>query len=140
MADVLQVNVVAADRVVWSGEASQVIARTSEGDTGILPNHSPLLAVLVPSGVEVFSTGGEREVVAVDGGFISVQHNRVSILSEYASRGEEISLDAAEKELAEANRQLDAGDDSEETRKHYQRAAAQVKAAQKRQGNSGLGH
>lgn len=139
MADTLQVKVVAADREVWTGEADQVIARTTEGDTGILPNHSPMLAVLVPSAVEVFTSHGEREIVAVDGGFISVDHNRVSILSEYAKLAEEISVDKAEKELAEANRMLDEGDESEETRRHFLRASGQLKAAQKRQGSNTLG-
>lgn len=133
MADPLHVEVVSAEEVVWSGEADQVIARTTEGDVGILPRHQPMLALLVPAGVEVFSTEGSREVIAVDGGFISVDHNRVSILSEYASLGE-ISLDQAEKELAEATRMLEEGDQEEEARKHYLRASAQVKAAQKRSG------
>lgn len=133
MADPLHVEVVSADRVVWSGEADQVVTRTTEGDVGILPRHQPMLALLVPNAVEVFSTEGSREIIAVDGGFISVDHDRVSILSEFASVAE-VSLDRAERELAEANRKLDEGDQSEETRKHFLRASAQLKAAQKRSG------
>lgn len=135
MADPLHVEVVSADRVVWSGDADQIVARTTEGDIGILPRHSPMLGLLVPSGVEIFSTSGSREVIAVDGGFISVDHDRVSILTEYASLGE-ISLDEAERELADAIAKLDQGDQSDETRKHYLRASAQVKAAQKMAGRS----
>lgn len=137
MADPLHVEVVSADRVIWSGDADQIVARTTEGDIGILPRHSPMLGLLVPSGVEIFSTSGFREVIAVDGGFISVDHDRVSILTEYASLGE-ISLDQAERELAEATAKLDEGDQSDETRKHYLRASAQVKAAQKMAGQSAL--
>ncbi|HHV21892.1 MAG TPA: F0F1 ATP synthase subunit epsilon [Propionibacterium sp.] len=133
MADPLHVEVVSADRVVWSGEANQVVTRTTEGDVGILPRHQPMLALLVPNAVEIFSTEGTREVIAVDGGFISVDHNHVSILSEFASLAE-ISLEQAERELGEANAKLDEGDQSEETRKQFLRASAQVKAAQKRQG------
>lgn len=136
MADPLHVEVVSADRVVWSGEADQVVTRTTEGDVGILPRHQPMLALLVPNAVEIFSSSGTREVIAVDGGFISVDHDRVSILSEYAHLGE-ISLDRAERELADANRKLDEGDQSEETRKQFLRASAQVKAAQKMQGAQG---
>lgn len=132
----LQVVVVSADQVVWEGEADQIVARTSEGDIGILPNHSPVLAVLVPCGVEVFSTEGSREVVAVDGGFISVDHGRVSILSEYARMANEISLDEAERELADAEKRLDDGDQDDETRKRFLRASAQVRAARKHAGNS----
>lgn len=133
MADPLHVEVVSADRVVWSGEADQVVTRTTEGDVGILPRHQPMLALLVPNAVEIFSTDGPREIIAVDGGFVSVDHNRVAILSEFAS-AEEISLDSAERELAEANKKLDEGDQTEETRKHFLRASAQLKAAQKRHG------
>ena len=49
MADLLQIELVAADRVVWSGQASRVIARTVEGDLGVLSGHAPLLSLLVPA-------------------------------------------------------------------------------------------
>jgi len=133
MADPMQVEVVSADRVVWSGQSSNIIAKTVDGDIGILPGHSPVLAVLEPSGVVIFSEDGNREVVAVDGGFISVSQGRVSILSEYARMADEISVAAAEKELAEAQRVLDTGDYDDEDRKHFLRATAQVRAAQKAQ-------
>ena len=71
--DVLFVDVVAADRRVWEGEALSVIVRTMEGDIGILPNHEPVLAVLVPSAAEVLTADGKREVIAVDGGFSTVR-------------------------------------------------------------------
>ncbi|MGJ3509135.1 F0F1 ATP synthase subunit epsilon [Enemella sp. A6] len=127
----LHVEVVSAEKVVWSGESINIIARTVEGDIGILPGHSPLLAVLVPCGVEILNPDGRREIIAVDGGFISVAHGRVSILSQYARLGQEISLAEAERELAEATRHLENDQDDEETRRRYNRASAQVKAAQK---------
>jgi F-type H+-transporting ATPase subunit epsilon len=92
-----------------------------------------VLAILVPGAVEVFSEDNTREVVAVDGGFISVAHGRVSILSEYAMLAEEISLRDAEKELATAQSRLDAGEDDEDTRQHFALASAQVRAAHKLQ-------
>lgn len=133
MADPMQVEVVSADRVVWSGQATNIIAKTVEGDIGILPGHSPVLAVLVPGGIEILCPDNTREIVAVDGGFISVAQGRVSILSEYASVAGEVGLAEAEKELAAAQARLDAGEDDEETRKHFNRASAQLKAAQKAQ-------
>lgn len=137
MAEPMQVEVVSAAKVVWSGQADQIIARTSDGDLGILPGHSPVLAVLVPSGVEVFGSDGTREVVAVDGGFISVDHGHVSILSEYARMASEISVDQAEKELAHASKALEEGDpDDADARKEYSRAEAQLRAANKFQGTS----
>ena len=130
----MQVEVVSADRVIWSGESTNVIAKTTDGEMGILPGHSPVLAVLQPSAVVIFCEDGrKREVVAVDGGFVSVSQGRVSILSEYASLADELNVSEAERELAEAQQRLDSGDGSEEDRKHFQRATAQLRAAQKRQ-------
>ena len=68
----MQVEVVSADRVVWSGASPNIIAKTVEGEIGILPGHSPLLGVLEPSAVVIFTEDGGREIVAVEGGFISV--------------------------------------------------------------------
>jgi F-type H+-transporting ATPase subunit epsilon len=133
MAEPMQVEVVSADRMVWSGQSSNIIAKTVDGDIGILPGHSPLLAVLEPSAVVIFCVSGTREVIAVDGGFISVSQGRVSILSEYARMADEISVSAAEKELAEAQRVLDSGDFDDEDRKHFLRATAQLRAAEKAQ-------
>ena len=135
MAEPMQVEVVSADRVVWSGKSSNIIAKTVEGEIGILPGHEPVLGVLVPSAVVIFCDEGTptREIVAVDGGFISVSQGRVSILSEYARMADEVTVAEAEKELAEAQRILDTGDGSDEDRKHLLRATAQLRAAQKAQ-------
>ena len=84
--DQLQVELVAADRTVWSGQATRVIARTTEGDVGILAHHSPLLSVLVQGVVEIHAEDGDDLVVAIDGGFLSVAANRVSILTEQLER------------------------------------------------------
>jgi F-type H+-transporting ATPase subunit epsilon len=87
--------------------------------------------VLAPSGVEIVCPDGTREIIAVEGGFISVSRGRVSILSEYAKVGGEISLAEAEKDLAAATAAIDGGDDSEETHNRFLRATAQVRAAEK---------
>ncbi len=131
MADPFDVRVVSADAVVWSGEAENVIAKTVEGDIGILAGHEPVLSLLAPGGVEIIQPDGRREIVAVDGGFISVAQGRVSVISEYARMGEEITVDQAERALAEARNKLDAGEDDEDTRKAYRRAEAQLSAARK---------
>lgn len=128
----LHVEVVSADRVVWAGEATMVVARTVDGDVGIMARHSPMLAVMVPNGVEIVTTEGNREIVAVDGGFVSVAGGRVSILSEYATMVKEVSLPDAEKRLAEATKQLEDGDgDDDQARKEMREAQAQVMAALK---------
>lgn len=129
----LHVEVVSADRVVWSGESTNVVARTTEGDLGVLPGHSPLLAILVPSACEVVTESGEREVVAVDGGFISVADGRVSILSEFASVTTGLTVADAQRQVAEAERMLEDSDpdNDDEARKMLGRAQAQLKAAEK---------
>ena len=129
MAEPMQVEVVSAERVVWSGTSDNVIAMTVDGEIGILPGHSPVLSVLVPGVVVVFSEGN-RERIAVDGGFISVNQGRVSVLSEYAELAEEISTAEAEGELERARQALDTGDGTEDDRKRFRRATAQVRAAQ----------
>jgi F-type H+-transporting ATPase subunit epsilon len=132
---VLRVEVVAAEGIAWEGEALSVIARTTEGDIGVLPNHEPMLATLVPCAAEVLTADGNREVVVIEGGFISVADNRVSMLSQYARIAKEIDLKAAEHELAAAEKRLNAGEIDEETRHHFLRAQAQVKAARLTQGH-----
>mgnify|MGYP006348594267 FL=1 len=131
--DVLIVDVVAADRRVWEGKALSVILRTVDGDIGILPNHEPFLGVLVPGAAEILTTDGKREVVAVDGGFITVAANRVSVFGQYGRLAHEISIPEAEKELMAAEQKLNDGDNSEETRQHHDRATAQLAAAKKAQ-------
>ncbi len=97
--DVLQIELVAADRVVWSGQAAQIIARTVDGDVGVLPNHAPMLSLLVAGVVEITSPEGHVVFAAVEEGFLSVADNRVSILSEDAYLADEIDRSAARAEL-----------------------------------------
>lgn len=127
----LHVEVVSAARTVWSGESSHIIAKTVDGDMGILPGHAPVLAVLAPSAVEVQTESGDREVIAVGTGFISVADGRVSILSEYAQLANEITLADAQRDLDKATSELDADADDQDARARYEHALAQVRAAHK---------
>ncbi|MGL5865329.1 MAG: F0F1 ATP synthase subunit epsilon [Dermatophilaceae bacterium] len=77
----LQVELVAADRKVWEGAASQVSARSVDGELGILPGHQPVLCVLVKGEVRVAADGSWRSAT-VDGGFLSVDHDRVTIVAD----------------------------------------------------------
>lgn len=76
----LKVEVVATDRTIWSGEASAVTAPASEGSIGILPGHQPVLAVLRPGKVEVTPASGKKVDLEVSGGFVSVDHDTVTIV------------------------------------------------------------
>ena len=75
----LQVELVAVERKIWSGEATMVIARTTEGELGVLPGHAPLLGQLAEGGVVTIRTeSGEDVIVAAHGGFLSVTERGVS--------------------------------------------------------------
>jgi F-type H+-transporting ATPase subunit epsilon len=107
----LQVELVAVERMIWSGEASMVIARTTEGELGVLPGHAPLLGELAPGGVvRIRTTGGEDLVVAAHGGFLSVTQRGVSILAETAEISSEIDVERAREALRRAEQD---GDDPE---------------------------
>jgi F-type H+-transporting ATPase subunit epsilon len=128
MADALHVELVAADRTVWSGEATMVIARTVDGDIGVLRNHAPLLSLLTDANTEIYTEDGGVVIAVVDGGFISVANNRVSILSERAILAEDVKLDQAKAELDEAQRLL-GEDDSAERR--IRRAESRIRAVER---------
>jgi F-type H+-transporting ATPase subunit epsilon len=81
----LEVEIVAADHFVWSGAASLVKARTADGEIGILPGHAPVLAILAPGELGIQPVNGDRINVTVDGGFFSVDSNRVVIVADNAT-------------------------------------------------------
>ena len=89
----LNVQLVAADRAIWSGTARIVIARTLDGDLGVLPGHALLLAELADGVVTIRTSEGPSVVAAVHGGFISVTEDSVSLLAESAELAEEIDVD-----------------------------------------------
>ena len=124
----LQVELVAADRLVWSGEAKMVIARTTEGDVGILPNHAPMLSVVIEGVVDIQTDEGETWVAAVDAGFLSVANNRVSVLAERAEMSHEIDLEKARHDLERAQA---AGENDDAAAEAYRRAAARIRAVEK---------
>jgi F-type H+-transporting ATPase subunit epsilon len=80
----LRVELVAADRAVWSGEAKMVVAKTVEGEIGLLPGHEPMLAILGEGEVRItLEDGAAIKASAVDG-FLSVEHNVVTIVARHA--------------------------------------------------------
>jgi F-type H+-transporting ATPase subunit epsilon len=126
VADPLHVELVAADRTVWSGDATIVITRTADGDIGVLSDHAPLLSVLVEGTVEIRTPDGDYLVAAVSGGFLSVANNRVSVLAESAEMSDEIDLEAARAELERAQ-----GSDEEDDGAAVRAAEARIRAVEK---------
>lgn len=83
MAKQLQVDLVSVEEKVWSGEADMVVARTTEGELGVLPGHEPLLGQLAePSQVRIKRSGAEELRYDVSGGFLSVTGEGVTVLAE----------------------------------------------------------
>jgi F-type H+-transporting ATPase subunit epsilon len=103
----LEVALVAADREVWSGKASMVIAKTAEGDVGVMPGHQPVMSVLKSSvaTIRTLEDGAPGPVlkIALHGGFIAVDENRVSLLTEAAELADEIDVARAQEALTRAN-------------------------------------
>lgn len=96
----LTAQLVSVDRMLWSGQASIVTAQTTEGEIGILPGHEPLLGQLKDNGVvTIRPVDGERIVAAVQGGFLAVQGERVTILADYAIFASEVDSADAESHL-----------------------------------------
>jgi F-type H+-transporting ATPase subunit epsilon len=123
----VHVELVAVERLLWSGEATIVIARTTEGELGILPRHAPLLGQLADGGVvRIRPEGGEELVVAVHGGFLSVTEDGVSILAEGAEMADEIDVQRAQAALERAR--AGEGDDPA-TRAAEHRALSRLRAA-----------
>lgn len=83
MARQVHVEVVAVEEKVWSGEADMLIARTTEGELGVMPGHAPLLGQLAePSQVRIKLPGGGEQAYDVSGGFLSVSESGVTVLAE----------------------------------------------------------
>ena len=123
----LHVELVSVERLLWSGDATMVIARTTEGELGVLPGHTPLLGELAPGGiVRIQQEGGEELVFAVHGGFLSVTEDGVSVLAELAERSDEIDVGRAQQALERAR---SAGEDDDEAAASASRAISRLRAA-----------
>jgi len=114
----MTVELVAVEGQLWSGQANAVFTRDTVGEIGILPRHIPLLGELIDDCVvRIDTTDGEQVWAAVQGGFLSVTGERVSILAESAQLGPDI-------DVAKARNDLNDGDEVVRAR-----AAAQLRAA-----------
>ena len=122
----LHVALVVPDRELWSGQASTVIAKTSEGDIGVLTGHSPVFGVLTEGSVAEIVTDEARVRAAVSGGFLSVADDRVSILAAQAELAGEINVEQTRQELATALAEATPGGDDSPAVKY---ARARLRAA-----------
>jgi F-type H+-transporting ATPase subunit epsilon len=91
----LKLDIVTAERVVYSADVDIVIAPGAEGQLGILPHHAPLMTIL-QAGELVVRKGGQEDILAISGGFLEVRPDRVIVLADSAERAEEIDASRAE--------------------------------------------
>ena len=101
-----------------------VVAKTPEGEIGIMAGHEPVLSLLVNGVVRVHASDGTKVVVAVHGGFVAMDSNQVRVLAEAAELAQDIDLGRAQAALAKAQ-----ADDSDEARAAALRAETRVRAA-----------
>jgi F-type H+-transporting ATPase subunit epsilon len=130
----IKIDIVTAERVVYSEEVDTVIAPGVEGQLGILPHHAPLMTTL-QAGELRLRKGGEEDSLAISGGFLEVRPDRVIVLADTAERAEEIDVNRAEaaKQRAEqrlANRYAP-GLDSARCEAALRRAVARLTVAEK---------
>ena len=110
----LQVELVSPERILFSGEADMVVARTEGGgDIAFLTGHAPFVGALGIGTVRIKPVSGGEERAAVHGGFVEVKDNRVTILSDVAELASQIDVARARKSKEEAERRLMNGDDAE---------------------------
>ena len=110
----MQVELVSPESIVFSGEATMVVARTTSGEIAFLPGHVPFVGVLSgKSPVKIIMADGTTRIVAVHSGFVEVSHNTVTILSDVAEQAGDIDVPRAQtaKDLAEARLRENADDE-----------------------------
>jgi len=116
MAFTMHCDIVSAEKSIFSGLVKMVVATGSLGDLGIAPGHAPLLTALIPGPVRLIRESGEEEIFYVSGGFLEVQRNVVTLLTDTAVQAGDVdeaaaqqALEAAERAMAEQSAELDYG-------------------------------
>ena len=106
MATTMQCDIVSAEKNIFSGSVQMVIAAGSLGDLGISFGHAPLLTALVPGPVRLILDNGEEEVFYVSGGFLEVQTDVVTLLTDTALRADDLDEAAAVRAMEDAEKAI----------------------------------
>ena len=123
----MRLEIVTAERVVYSEEVDVLVAPGIDGELGILPRHAPLLTVLQPGEIRVVKDG-EESYIAVSGGFLEVLGSKVTILADTAEHAGEIDIARSEEALKQAQESIvSSASDSD-----LQRALASMRRSQAR--------
>jgi F-type H+-transporting ATPase subunit epsilon len=129
----IKVDIVTAERVVYSADVDEVIAPGVQGQLGILPHHAPLMTSL-QAGELVVKKGSEEDILAISGGFLEVRPDHIIILADQAERAEEIDTARAEqarKRAEERLKQRGTGTDEERAEAALRRAMVRLSVAEK---------
>lgn len=115
MAATFRVDIVSAEKEIFSGDAEMIVASAELGEVGIAPGHTPLITRIKPGEIRVKTVGDEEDLaIYVSGGILEVQPHVVTVLSDTALRAEDIDEAAAEASMKEAEAALAAGGKSGE--------------------------
>jgi F-type H+-transporting ATPase subunit epsilon len=134
-----RLEIVTAERVVFSGDVDVVVAPGVEGQLGILPHHAPLMTMLLPGELRVRG-GGEEFSLAISGGFLEVRPDRIIVLADAAERAEEIDIARAEAAKRRAEEQLKhptPAVDIAQAEAALRRSLARLKVVERRRRRSG---
>ena len=130
----IKIDVVTAEKLAYSDEVDIVIAPGSEGELGILPNHTPLMTMLKP-GELLLRKGGEEIYMAVTGGFLEVRPDHVIVLADAAERAEDIDAaraEAARKRAEEKLSHIESEEERARTEAALLRAITRLQIVEKR--------
>jgi len=130
----VRLDIVTAERVVYSDDVDVVVAPGVEGQLGILPHHAPLMTTLQAGELRV-RKGGEEFFLAVSGGFLEVRPDRVIVLADAAERAGEIDIARAEEAKRRAEEQLSRpapGVDAAQAEAALRRSLVRLKVAERR--------
>jgi F-type H+-transporting ATPase subunit epsilon len=129
----IRLDIVTAERMVYSEEVDMVVAPGFEGQLGILPHHTPLMTTLLPGELRI-KKGTEEVSLAISGGFLEVRPDRVVVLADAAERAEEIDVERAEAARKRAQerltRQRELGFDGVRAEASLRRSLARLRVAE----------
>jgi F-type H+-transporting ATPase subunit epsilon len=129
----IRLDIVTAERMVYSDDVDLVVAPGSEGQLGILPHHTPLMTALLPGEMRI-KRGSEELLLAITGGFLEVRPDRVVILADAAERAEEIDVHRAEAARKRARERLtqqrEVGVDGARAEASLRRSLARLRVAE----------
>ena len=115
MADKVQFDLVSPEKVLVSQAVDMVVVPGSEGDFGILPGHSPVMALLRPGVITTYDGSSATQKIFVASGFAEVNPNGVIVLAEAADELSKTNADRARQQLADAEEDLQSARDPNET-------------------------